>query len=73
VDLHVYCVEFDDGDVSELTANVIAELMYALWDDEGNKYLMMDLSVNHSVGGDVDIVAGIAKLGEQEVGNTKLE
>jgi hypothetical protein len=26
-----------------------------------------------SVGGDVDIVAGITKLGEQVVGNTKLE
>ncbi len=25
------------------------------------------------VGGDVDIVAGITKLGEQVVGNTKLE
>jgi hypothetical protein len=27
----------------------------------------------HSVGGDVDIVAGIMKLGEQVAGNTKLE
>jgi hypothetical protein len=47
MDLHVYCVEFDDGDVSELTANVIAELMYALCNDESNKYLRMDSFVNY--------------------------
>jgi hypothetical protein len=30
-------------------------------------------SYRDTVGGDVDIVAGITKLGEQVVGNTKLE
>ena len=31
-----YCVEFDDMEVSILTANVIAESMYAACDDNGN-------------------------------------
>ena len=47
MDLCVYCIEFDDGDVSELTANVIAELMHASCDGEGNEYLIMDLFVGH--------------------------
>ncbi len=47
MDSRMYCVEFDDGNVSELTANVVAESMYASCDDEGNKYLMMDLFVDH--------------------------
>jgi hypothetical protein len=47
LDSRVYRVEFDDGDVSELMANVIAESMYASCDDEGNEYLMMDSFVDH--------------------------
>jgi hypothetical protein len=33
----------------------------------------MDTTVAQPVGGDVDIVVGITKLGEQVAGNTKLE
>ena len=47
MDLCVYCIEFDNSDVSELTANVIAELMHASCDGEGNEYLIMDLFVGH--------------------------
>ena len=36
-----YCVEFDDGEVSELTATVILESMYAAFDGDNNKYLIM--------------------------------
>ena len=42
LDMHEYCVEFDDGEVSELMSNVITESMYAACDDSGNEYLMMD-------------------------------
>ncbi len=47
INSHVYRIEFDDGNVSELTANVITESMYASCDIKGNKYLMMDLFANH--------------------------
>ena len=36
LDTRKYCAEFYDGEVSELTANVIAESMYAACDDSGN-------------------------------------
>ena len=38
-DTLTYDVKFPDGEVAELTANVIGESMYALCDAEGNKYL----------------------------------
>ena len=42
-----YEVQFPDGEVAELTANVIAELMYPLCDQEGNKYLLFDCIVGN--------------------------
>ena len=47
LDTMEYSVEFDDGEFSELTANVIAESMYAACDDSGNEYLMMDSIVDY--------------------------
>lgn len=41
-DDRVYLVEFADGEVTELTANVIAQTMYANCDAEGNEYLLLD-------------------------------
>jgi hypothetical protein len=38
----MYCIEFDDGNLSELTTNVIAELMYPSYNDGGKEFLMMD-------------------------------
>ena len=40
MDSRVYCVEFDDSDVCKLTANVIAESMYATCDADGNEYIL---------------------------------
>ena len=37
-----YCVGFDDREVREMIANVIAEFMYDACDDSGNEYLMME-------------------------------
>ena len=42
-----YCVDFYDGDVSEMTANAILESMYAACDDDGNSYLMMESIVEY--------------------------
>ena len=46
-DTWTYKVEFPDGEVAELTANTIAEAMYALYDDNGNEYLIFDCIVDH--------------------------
>ena len=47
LDTREYRVQFDDGEVSELTANVIAQSMYASCDDDGNEYLLLDSIVDH--------------------------
>ena len=46
-DLRKHCVEFDDGEVRKLMANVIAKSMYSECNDSGNEYLMMDLIVDY--------------------------
>ena len=47
LDTREYPVDFDDGKISELKANVIAESMYATCDDSGNEYLLMYLIVEY--------------------------
>ncbi len=47
LDTQTYNVEFPDGEVAELTANAIAESMYASCDDQGNEYLLFDCIVDH--------------------------
>ena len=41
LDSRRYKVEFDDGEVTELTANVIAERMYDQCDKNGNDMLLL--------------------------------
>ncbi len=43
----MYRVEFEDGDMCELIANVIAESMYASCDADGNEYILFDSFVDH--------------------------
>ena len=40
-------MEFDDNDQTELTSNLIAELMYAQCDPDGNQYLLLADIVDH--------------------------
>ena len=47
LDTRTYEVQWDNGGVDELTANLIAESMYAQCDPEGNQYLMLDCIVDH--------------------------
>lgn len=47
LDSRTYNVEFEDGDVTEFTANVIAENMYAQCDEEGNQYVLFDEIVDY--------------------------
>ncbi len=46
-DTRTYEVEFPGGEIAELTANAIAEAMYAQCNDDGSKYLLFDCIVDH--------------------------
>ena len=47
LDTREYGVKFEDGDVTELTANAIAESMYAICNKNGNHILLFDAVVDH--------------------------
>ena len=47
LDTREYTVTFEDGDVTELTANLIAESMYAECDLDGNQYVLLDSIIDH--------------------------
>ena len=42
-----YIVEFEDGDVTELTANLIDESMYAQCDPVGTQYILLDELIDY--------------------------
>ena len=42
LDTHEYTVTFDDGDVTNLTANLVAESIYAQCDPDVNQYVLLD-------------------------------
>ncbi len=42
-----YTVTFDNGDVTELTVNLIAESMYAQCDPDSNQYVLLDSLQDH--------------------------
>ena len=41
-----YDVEFNDGHVTELMTNIIAESMYSQCDPDGNQYVLLDSIVD---------------------------
>ena len=43
----MYEVEYEDGDKSALSANLIAENMFAQIDEEGNGHVLMDEITDH--------------------------
>ena len=47
LDTMMYQVEFARGEVTELTANVVAELIYIQCNLEGNEYLLLDVLVGY--------------------------
>ncbi len=47
LDTREYVVTFDDGDVTDLTANLIAETMYAQCDPDGNQYVLLDAIIDY--------------------------
>ena len=57
LDTRVYNVEFDDGDVTELTANMIAQAMYSQCDHEGNQYMLLKGLIDHRKKPDILTIA----------------
>ena len=47
LDTREYEVKFEDGDVAKLTANAIAESMYAMCDENVHHILLFDPIVDH--------------------------
>jgi Reverse transcriptase (RNA-dependent DNA polymerase) len=47
LDTRIYDVEFDDGQVLEYAANVIAENLYSQVDDEGRRFVILDIISDH--------------------------
>ncbi len=42
LDTRSYIIDFDDGDQTELTANLIAESLFSQCDPNGNQYVLLD-------------------------------
>jgi hypothetical protein len=49
LDTRSYVVSFPDGGEAEYSANIIAENMLAMCDDEGNQYLLMKHIIDHKM------------------------
>ncbi len=47
LDIRDYVVTFDDGDVTELTANLITESMYVQCDPDRNQFVLLDSIIDH--------------------------
>jgi hypothetical protein len=47
LDTRSYIVDFDDGDQTILTANMIAASLYLQCDPDGNQYVLLEKIVNH--------------------------
>ncbi len=47
LDTRSYIVDFDDGEQTELTANMIAESLYSKCDPNGNQYVLLEAIVDH--------------------------
>ena len=46
LDTHLYEMEFPGSEITEMTANIIAELIYAKYDVDGYEYLLLNSFVN---------------------------
>jgi hypothetical protein len=47
LDTRSYIINFNDGDQTELTANMIAESLYLQCDPDGNQYVLLEEIVDH--------------------------
>ncbi len=47
LDTRSYVVDFDDGNQTELTANMVAESLHSQCDPDGNQYVLLEKIVNY--------------------------
>ncbi len=47
LDTRTYIINFDDGDQTKLTANLIAESLFSQCNPDGNQYVLLDEIVYH--------------------------
>ena len=47
LDTHSYIVDFDNGNQTKLTVNLIAESLFSQCDPAGNQYVLLDEIVDH--------------------------
>ncbi len=47
LDTRSYIINFDDGDQTKLTANLIAESLFSQCNPDGNQYVLLDEFVDH--------------------------
>ncbi len=47
LDTRSHIIDFDDGDQTKLTANLIAESLFSQCDPYGNQYVLLDEIVDH--------------------------
>jgi hypothetical protein len=47
LDTRSYIVQFEESDETELTANTIADAIYAQCDPDGNQYLLLEALIDH--------------------------
>ena len=47
LDTRFYIVHFNDGDKTQLTANMMAESLYSQCDSDGHEYILLDKNVDH--------------------------
>jgi hypothetical protein len=47
LDTHEYMLTFDDGDVTDLNANLIAQSIYAQWDPDGSQHVLLDSKIDY--------------------------
>ncbi len=47
LDTRTFIINFDDGDQTKLTANLIAESLFSQCDPDGNQYVLLDEIVDH--------------------------
>jgi hypothetical protein len=46
-DIHIYNLQFPDGHTDSYAANIIAEIVYAQVNPEGNKFLLLQEIIDH--------------------------
>jgi hypothetical protein len=56
LDTRIYKVQFPDGHTEEYAANAIAENIYSQVDEEGNQYLLLKETTDHSRDGSAIVI-----------------